>query len=257
VDRIWLDNNREIGVFVADAGTTFTAANLVLQRTQSRKHDGRFGGGLACQQQAEVILRRALLDGNRDRGLFASNKGTKISMSDVTIQNTQPQENDGEYGVGAALILGADLGAERSVFRSNRVASILLLQSSMANLSSCWLKSTLAGSFTPVGADGAFLPNPVNGVGDGLVMLQGSSVVVRDLLASEMSRAGLLFVDSSGQLRETSAEGGRYGMVLRGASRPSYDETCSFEENETPILPDGDLPVPNAPLPVPPPVNVP
>jgi hypothetical protein len=119
------------------------------------------------------------------------------------------------------------------------------------------LKSTLAGSFTPVGADGAFLPNPVNGVGDGLVMLQGSSVVVRDLLASEMSRAGLLFVDSSGQLRETSAEGGRYGMVLRGASRPSYDETCSFEENETPILPDGDLPVPNAPLPVPPPVNVP
>jgi hypothetical protein len=91
-------------------------------------------------------------------------------------------------------------------------------------------------------------------VGDGLVVLGGSSVVATDLLSSGMSRAGLLFVDSTGTLTTTTSTENQYGLVLRGSSQPTYDETCSFEGNETPILPDGDLPVPNAPLSVPDPI---
>jgi hypothetical protein len=255
VERGFFDHNHEMGVAAFQQGTTLMMKDIVVQDTQSQDKSLGFGRGLSCEKGAEVVVERAVFDRNREAGVAALEPGTKLMMTDVIIQDTQSRGNNDEYGVGAAITLQASLTVNRSLFRFNRVAALLLLQSASASLSSCSFQDTISGNFTPVDEQDQPLDAPIKGVGDGLIVLSGSSVSGSDLLFSGMNRAGLLFVDSTGTLTTTTSTKNQYGMVLRGSSQPTYDETCSFEGNETPILPDGDLPVPNAPLQTPPPLN--
>jgi hypothetical protein len=252
VDRAEFDRNREVGVFASQPATKLTMRDVIIQDTLNNENDLAYGLGLVCQYGAEVTVERALVDRNRDIGVVASQPGTTLTMTDVVVQNTRSGELYDEYGVGVAVAVQASLTMNRSRLRSNRVAALLVLPSSSASLSACSFLDTLPGNFTPVDEEGQPLDAPIKGVGDGLIALAGSSVSGSDLLFSGMNRAGLLFVDSTGTLTTTTSTKNQYGMVLRGSSQPTYDETCSFEGNETPILPGGDLPVPNAPLQTPP-----
>jgi hypothetical protein len=249
VERSIFSNNHTFGVYASGEATSLKLTDVVIKSTQSQESTRRFGRGINLQFGAKMTVERALLDQNRDVGLFAIGQGTSASLTDTILQNTDPQESNGEYGVGIAASSGASLSLLRSHLRSNSVAGLLLQSSSSASLSSVWITDTRKGNFTPVDDEGLFLDKPIQNVADGIIVLDGSSLSTDDVLVSSNDRAALLFVQSGGMLKDTRAVGHRYGLVLRSEANPTYDETCSFEENETPLLPDGDLPVPNAPLP--------
>jgi len=104
------------------------------------------------------------------------------------------------------------------------------------------------GSFT-VNTQGTF-----DNVGDGLLATLGSTFDITDTRVQGCIRAGVLFDDSTGTLSGVVSTENRFGLVLQGEKRPSYDggNNQLTGNTERDILTGGDLPVSDAPSPVPP-----
>jgi uncharacterized membrane protein (UPF0136 family) len=90
---------------------------LVVRDTGSKPSDKTLGRGLQAQPGAQVTLRRALLERNRDVGMFA---GAAMSLTDVVVRDTRSQENDQVHGDGLHLQEGAQVAVQRAMFERNR-----------------------------------------------------------------------------------------------------------------------------------------
>jgi hypothetical protein len=102
-----LENNREIGVFVDLANAAVTLADVVVRGTRGRDSDGIGGRGVNLQRGATAELSRALVEDNRDLGLFASENGCALTLTDVVVRRTQSQPGDGLWGRGLTVQRGA------------------------------------------------------------------------------------------------------------------------------------------------------
>jgi hypothetical protein len=96
------------------------------------------------------------------------------------------------------------------------------------------------------------------GYGDGIMAMHGARAAQLTLTATELAdnaRAGVLYVRSTGELSAVRASGNRFGLVVQlgdSGVRPELGEANVFEGNEEQDkLDDGDLPVPDAALPLP------
>jgi hypothetical protein len=249
VERSLLDGCTGIGAFLSGAGVSTSLHDVVIQGTRASPGSGELGRALSALDGPTVSLVRAVLDGNTELGVAGSGEGTAVELTDVLIQGTKPSASDGVLGAGVGMSQKARLTMTDVVVRDNRVAGVLL-QGSSAALTRCLLSRTLPGAFTPLDENGIQTAR-IEGVGDGLVALLGSSVQASNLRVSDTTRAGLLFSSSGGTLENVTSTGNEYGLVLMDGSAPDYSRSCSFEDNEKAILKDGALSVPNAPLPLP------
>ena len=125
IERAVIDNNRVAGILANDDRTTVTVEDIVIQNTQSHKSNGTGGLGTSVQEGATLIMKRAVMNNNRDVGLYASGTETAIEVQDIVIQNTQSQESDETSGSGMAIWNGATLTIERAVMANNRNVSLL------------------------------------------------------------------------------------------------------------------------------------
>ncbi len=102
-----LSGNRYLGLLAAMAGTVVDADGLLVDGTLPRQSDGQDGRGVSAQLGAQVVLHNTRLSGNHEAGLFASDPGTKVESSGLLVDATQPQQSDGDSGVGVVVSGGA------------------------------------------------------------------------------------------------------------------------------------------------------
>ncbi|MGF1469417.1 MAG: right-handed parallel beta-helix repeat-containing protein [Sandaracinaceae bacterium] len=120
VRRGVLERNRDVGVLVAGEGTEAVLEDLVVRDTQARESDGTFGRGLNVQSGARAELRRALLERNREVGVFVAGEGTEALLEDVVVRETQPRRSDGASGSGLDVQRGARVELRRGLLERNR-----------------------------------------------------------------------------------------------------------------------------------------
>jgi hypothetical protein len=89
--------------------------------------------------------------------------------------------------------------------------------------------------------------------GDGLMVLESSSVSILSSWFSSNARAGLLVMNSSGRVYSVASSYNRFGVVIQGEIQPDLVGANSFAYNsEQGKIIDGDLAIPE-PAEVPPP----
>ena len=121
-----VSGNRELGVFVGDAGTIATFEDVVIEDTKEQVSDGRGGRGMQVITGAQLSFTRGLVSGNRDVGVLVAEAGTIATFEDVVIEDTQSQASDGSGGRGMQVSDSAQLSFTRGLVSGNRQVGVLL-----------------------------------------------------------------------------------------------------------------------------------
>jgi len=87
LSRVRIQSNTRLGILGLGQETTLLASDLVVKDTQSDAA-GLLGRGIVLQSGAELELSRALLDANREVGLYLAAEGTSVGATDLVIRNT-------------------------------------------------------------------------------------------------------------------------------------------------------------------------
>ncbi len=130
LDRAVVARSRTYGVYVsgtavaAPMGVTVTLADVVVRDTRATAAlphvDGR---GLVAQSSAGVTIDRAIFVRNRGTGVYVSDSGSSLALTDVVIEDTLSQD-DQRFGQGLSVVTGASATVARAVVRRNRDSGI-------------------------------------------------------------------------------------------------------------------------------------
>jgi hypothetical protein len=124
VEQALFEGNRNSGIFVAFPQTALELHDVVVRNTLPQESDGLGGRGLNAQQGASAVMSNALIEGNREIGVFASEPGTDLELRDVVIRDTLGREVDGERGMGLVVQSGAAAVIGRSLVERNREVGV-------------------------------------------------------------------------------------------------------------------------------------
>ncbi|MGF1466200.1 MAG: hypothetical protein ACFCGT_08695 [Sandaracinaceae bacterium] len=126
VQRAIVRRNRDVGVFLASPGTAATLTDVEIVDTRGTVSDGSGGRGLSVQAGATLSLERGVLRTNRDLGVFIAGPGSRATLTDVAVLDTQSEGNDGTGGRGLNAQQGASLDVERGIVRDNRDVGVFV-----------------------------------------------------------------------------------------------------------------------------------
>lgn len=121
-----IEASREVGLFVDGVGGDVRIADLVVRGTDSLP-DQTGGYGIQTQAGAHLVLERALLDGNRQVGLFAVHDG-HVDATDVVVRGTLA-DRSGLFGMGVyAQDASSSLVLTRARIERSLVAGVCALR---------------------------------------------------------------------------------------------------------------------------------
>ena len=164
-------------------GATVTAHDLVVRDTAGSALDGTRGRGVQVEEGATVTLRRAAVERNRHIGVFVTDAGSTLTMTDVVVAETREQTSDGEHGVGLHVQSGGQVDATRIALERNLAAGAMAGSAgTMLRLTDAVVRDTLGDTH------GRF--------GMGLGVGQGATAEVERVLLQANRTAALLAADA-------------------------------------------------------------
>jgi hypothetical protein len=238
---------------VEDVAITRTREG-VLRDASGALQNTLWGYGLSASLGGKASMRRCAFHANHAAALFATGEGTAVTIDTGAIETTLPNTASGKNGQGVQAQGRASVALTNVRVRGNRVAGIVALGGASLALTGATIVNTGAGAFTSAGPSGTTTDGTsYDGIGDGLVILDGATATLDDVEVHGCERAGLLFSQGKGSVVRTASRANRFGLVTQGSPLPTIDEnTCVIlgnrEENR---VTSGELPVPNAALPLP------
>jgi len=143
------ENNRSIGISIADLGTVADLTDISVFDTQPEEATEAHGRGLTVQSGAQATLVRARFERNRESGLVIRGPGSTIEIEDLTVTDTYSQLKDAEregidlfFGRGMEISIEAAATLKRGLFLRNRDAGIVVALGSSAQLEDITVKDT-------------------------------------------------------------------------------------------------------------------
>ena len=208
VRRAVMDDNREIGVFV-DTNGSLLLEDAVVRGTRERASDGNFGRGLNVQDGAEAQVRRAVMDDNRQVGVFVGGTGSSLLLEDAVVRGTREQALDGALGRGLSVQDGATAQVRRAVVDDNREVGVFVSSDGSLILEDAVVRGTRERA-----SDGAF--------GQGLSVDEGAEAQVRRAVVDDNRDLGIYVLGSDLRLEDA---------VVTGTRRPvcSEEGTCPLD----------------------------
>ncbi len=184
IERVIVEDARGAGIYVVDAEATLRD---VVVRDTRLLDTGRFGRGLTLETAAVVDAERVALVRNHDVGAFSGDEGTRLTLRDCAVIDTQSIAT-GEGGRALSARNGAFLRAERCLLARPHDAG-LAVQSARVELRDVVLRGVL-----PTVAD-----QPTQGIG----AIAGSSLVSRRLVLDDVAGLGITGTASQLDLEDT------------------------------------------------------
>lgn len=225
VTGLEVDGGDNIGVYVSGADTLVTLQDATIRGLRSLG-DATTGRGIHVQEGASLDASGLLLERNQVLGLYALDSGTRITLEDTSVRDTQPLE-DGTFGSGILLRWGASLTASDLVVEGSPVSGIIATDSG----TTVALAGATIGS-APSG-EGAQAGRGVN--------VQGGASFSAVGLVLDGNRGAGLYASNPGTtvslqdttIRQTQlAEDGSAGRGLNLQDRATLDATgLSLEQN--------------------------
>lgn len=183
VERAILTRNRHTAILTAGAGATLTMSDSLVSDTQPTERLQEAGLGLLAAEGASIQLTRSVFSRNRGSGLSVLHAGTHLSMTDVLIADTQPQQNDMDAGSGLKLEEGTSATAERVAFVRNHEVGVGVLGAG----------TEMTMRDVVISDTAATLPNPRSGTG--LFAEGGARVQVERAALTRNRSIGVYFGD--------------------------------------------------------------
>jgi hypothetical protein len=143
--RVLLERNRGIELFVT--GGTAVVEDAVLRETFADAPTGYFGRALGVQDTGDVTLRRAVLETNRDIGIFAGGEVT-VQAEDLVVRDNAGTDTGGLFGRGVEATLGASLTIERALIERARDLAAVTFGGTL-ELTDVEVRDTLAQACSP------------------------------------------------------------------------------------------------------------
>jgi hypothetical protein len=216
---------------VVDGGHA-TLTDVVLRRPTAFLMDGdTIGRGLGVQGGGQVTLRRVVIDGALDVGLFV--ESSTVEAEDLRIERGRDVDGDLTGGRGASISLGSQVHLERAVIIDNQELGVLVGHD---GTSLVLLDSEIRDTVTDAGG----------GFGSGLHVQEGAEALVeRSLItgnhtvgvvaAHDGTRVELVDCEVSGTLPGADGSFGRGGEVAAGATLIS-DQTNWLHNHEVGVM---------------------
>ena len=200
--RVVVEDNREIGISVAGAGTSVEASDVVVRGTRERASDRTGGLGIDVQGGAHSVLTHVVVEDNRDTGIYVDGAGTSVEASDVVVRGTREQASDGTFGFGVVVKSGAHFVPTRTLIDDNRAGGI-----------------DISGAGTSVEASNLVVRGTRerasdHGFGQGILVSDGARFVLTLSLIDDNRMYGII-VDGVGTVVEAS------DVVVRATREPA------------------------------------
>jgi len=168
--------NTTAGVIVDGSGSSVTLRETSIEDTKPDE-DGELGTGIAVIRGANLDAEGCELRGNSGAGVAVADSGTSVSLRDISIEDTKPDEN-GIFGFGIEVLEGANLDAEGCELRGNSGAGVSAAHSdTFVTLRDTRIDSTTSGEIYTVGI--------------GVVAEESASVVATGIEVSSNEGPGL------------------------------------------------------------------
>lgn len=126
LSRAIVDENRDAGLLALGPGTEVVASDLVVRGTLPQASDGDLGRGLSAEGGAHIELSQALVEGNREVGVLAS-QGGSATLRDVVVRDTEPRQLGGVRGWGVGAGGGGSVTLERVLLARNREGGLVVV----------------------------------------------------------------------------------------------------------------------------------
>jgi hypothetical protein len=159
--RTELRRNRLWGALLQ--GVHAELEDLVIAETQSQDLDENYGGGLVAYEGADVTVARARIEGNRQVGVLAADRGTTLSLADAVVRGTRPAACSHRGGVcvdtgigsGVIAVRGGAVHIERFLIADNALAGVHVASSTTAGDGQDGSLDAVDGQISdnPIGAD--------------------------------------------------------------------------------------------------------
>jgi hypothetical protein len=140
VERVVVEENRDIGVYAGNPNTMLDLRDAVVRDTLSREVDDTGGRGLTLELGAAAVVERAVLQRNREVGMFAFGSETGLQLRNVVVSETQPPmcapscSSGPNYGAGLVSLVDAQLTATAFVLDTNDLCGVLLAEEGEVDL---------------------------------------------------------------------------------------------------------------------------
>jgi len=140
-EYVVLERNCDASVMVVEA-SNLVLRDSVIRDTRPRGVDDSAGRGLYVIEGSSAVLERVFMSGHRESGVLASGSGSRVTLRDVAITNTEGRVSDGGGGSGIAVQMSADATLERVVLQRNRGTGLIVGSSSTMTLSDLVVRDT-------------------------------------------------------------------------------------------------------------------
>lgn len=174
--RLAVEANHEVGIFVAEEGSSIELSDSVVRDTLPQDATGVLGRGVEAELLATATLARVVLERNHSAGAFAGDEAT-LDLSDVRILDTRSAADAEGAGHGLDGYGDAIVTARRIVIRGAADAGIDMSEGSRGTVDDLVLEDV-----GPRASDGAF--------GRGLSSQGGSRLEVRRAIVARSHSAG-------------------------------------------------------------------
>jgi len=132
LERIWLEGNRDVGLFVALPAADVSVTDLTVSDTRSRSSDGTVGIGMTVQDGAVATVLRGRVVRSRMTGISVIGPGARLEAADLAVVDTLLPDcatttcAGRSGGSGVVVLGGAAFAATRFALRDNALCGLQL-----------------------------------------------------------------------------------------------------------------------------------
>lgn len=175
--RVAVEGNHDVGVFVAEDGSTLEMRDSVVRDTQVEEANRILGRGLEVELGATATVERTVFERNHSAGVFAGDDASVV-LHDVRVLDTLPAEGRNPVGHGVDAATGATVTGARVVVQGSAESGVDASEGAQIVMEDLVVRET-----GPRADDGAF--------GRGLSAQGGARLEVRRALVEASHESGV------------------------------------------------------------------
>jgi len=175
LSRVALERNTSSAMSVLSADVSL--GDVVLAGSLPQPRDGQLGVGVEALGAAHVTLRRAAIEGNAQRAVYAYEPGTSVTIEDGVLRATRP--GGGSEGRGLFAHGGAHFALDRVLVADSHEVAILLTETG----TSAELRDVLVRDVAPRESDDLG--------GAGVALLSGSQATLERVVVRAAREIGV------------------------------------------------------------------
>jgi hypothetical protein len=196
LNQVAISRTTDIGLYIANEGTSVEASGLFIQETQPAESPGE-GRGVHLKDGASFSLDGGAFIANHDAG-FLVRDGATATVTGLLVENTQP-DTYGWGGIGIEVLTDSQLVLERSALLTNIEGGLVAtnIEGGVGGLlagTSVEVRDSII-AHTQVSADGAF--------GRGIQTQTGASLIVERSVIIDNNEAAIFIWEAFGDIRDT------------------------------------------------------